>query len=73
VIQHSPDGELRIEFREREDVTLETGELLVVPRGVAHRPVAEERTRILLFEPAETRNTGNVENERTQTDLERIG
>lgn len=65
-------GELRIEFREHEDVTLTDGEFLVVPRGVPHRPVAEVETHLLLFEPAETRNTGNVENERTRTDLERI-
>ena len=65
-------GELRIEFREHEDVTLDEGELLIVPRGIEHRPIAEEETRILLFEPAETRNTGNVENERTRTDPERI-
>lgn len=66
------EGELRLEFRDREDVTLGAGELFVVPRGVEHRPVAEEETHLLLFEPAETRNTGNVANERTRTDLERI-
>ncbi|WP_435334455.1 cupin domain-containing protein [Haloarchaeobius sp. TZWWS8] len=58
-------GELRIEFRDRDDVTLEPGELLVVPAGVEHRPVAPVETELLLFEPAETRNTGNVENELT--------
>ena len=55
-------GRLRIDFRDR-SVTLAPGELLVVPRGVEHRPVAEEETEILLFEPAATRNTGNVEHE----------
>ena len=58
-------GELVVEFRDRPDVTLATGELLVVPAGVEHRPVAEDECELLLFEPAETRNTGNVEDERT--------
>ena len=52
-------GQLRIEFRDR-TVELQEGELLVVPRGVEHRPVAEKEAEILLFEPAATRNTGNV-------------
>ena len=52
-------GRLRIEFRDRA-VELEEGEFLVVPRGVEHRPVAEAEVEILLFEPAATRNTGNV-------------
>lgn len=56
-------GRLRIEFRDR-DVTLGPGELLVVPRGVEHRPAADEETCILLFEPAGVRNTGNVVDDR---------
>ena len=52
-------GSLRIDFRDRA-VSLGPGEMLVVPRGVEHRPVAEEETEILLFEPAATRNTGNL-------------
>jgi mannose-6-phosphate isomerase-like protein (cupin superfamily) len=43
----------------------EEGEFLIVPRGVEHRPVAEEEGHVLLFEPASTLNTGNVQNERT--------
>ena len=43
-----------------------------MPRGVEHRPVAEEEAHVLLFEPATTLNTGNVRGERTVTDLERI-
>jgi mannose-6-phosphate isomerase-like protein (cupin superfamily) len=66
------DGRLRIEFRDRDDVTLEAGELLVVPRGTEHRPVAESEANILLFEPAGTRNTGDVENELTREELERV-
>jgi len=65
-------GELRIEFREREDAVLGEGELLVVPAGVEHRPVAESEVEVLLFEPTETRNTGDVESEETEEELERI-
>ena len=57
-------GTLTIEFRDRA-VTLREGELCVVPRGVEHRPVAEKEVEVMLFEPASTLNTGNVENERT--------
>jgi len=66
------EGRLRIEFRDRDDVTLEAGELLVVPRGTEHRPVAEPEAHMLLFEPAGTRNTGDVENELTREELERV-
>jgi mannose-6-phosphate isomerase-like protein (cupin superfamily) len=64
-------GRFRMEFRDRE-VWLEEGELLVVPRGVEHRPVAEEEAHVLLFEPASTLNTGNIRNERTVDSPERI-
>ena len=57
-------GRLRMELRDG-DIILEEGEMLVVPRGVEHRPSAEEETHILLFEPSTTLNTGNVRNERT--------
>lgn len=53
------EGRLRIEFRDR-SITLDPGEFLIVPRGVEHRPVAEAEVSVLLFEPAATRNTGNV-------------
>jgi mannose-6-phosphate isomerase-like protein (cupin superfamily) len=62
-------GRFRMEFRDRQ-VWLEEGE--VVPRGVEHRPVAEEEAHVLLFEPASTLNTGNVRNERTLAKLDRI-
>ena len=64
-------GRFRMEFRDRQ-VWLEEGEFLIVPRGVEHRPVAEEEAHVLLFEPASTLNTGNVPSERTIRDLERI-
>lgn len=64
-------GRFRMELRDR-DIWLEAGEFLVVPRGVEHRPVAEEEVEVLLFEPASTLNTGNVENDRTVHELRRI-
>jgi mannose-6-phosphate isomerase-like protein (cupin superfamily) len=64
-------GRFRMEFRDR-SVWLEEGEFLVVPRGVEHRPVADEEAHVLLFEPASTLNTGNVRTERTVEVLERI-
>jgi mannose-6-phosphate isomerase-like protein (cupin superfamily) len=64
-------GRFRMEFRDR-DIWLEEGEFLIVPRGVEHRPVADEEAHVLLFEPASTLNTGNVRNERTLANLERI-
>jgi mannose-6-phosphate isomerase-like protein (cupin superfamily) len=58
-------GRLRIEFPDRpdEDAVLEAGELIVVPRGVDHRPVAEPEAEILLFEPSGTENTGDTGSE----------
>ncbi len=51
-------GSFTMHFRDRE-VELHEGELIIVPRGVDHRPEAQEETRVLLFEPASTVNTGN--------------
>lgn len=64
-------GRFRMEFRDRH-VWVEEGEILIVPCGVEHRPVAEEEVHVLLFEPATTLNTGNVQNERTLGRLEKI-
>ncbi len=63
-------GRLRVDFRDRR-VWVEEGEFIIVPRGVEHRPVAEEEVHVMLFEPATTLNTGNVRNELTATE-ERI-
>ena len=52
-------GRFRVEFRDRA-VELEPGEFLIVPRGVEHRTVAEEEAEVVVFEPAATRNTGDV-------------
>ena len=65
-------GKLRLKFRDGEAVVSE-GELIVVPRGVEHLPVAEtDETWIMMFEPASTLNTGNVTSERTVAELERL-
>ena len=64
-------GQIRIDFRDR-SVTIGEGEFLIVPRGVEHRPVADEEAWVLLFEPAATLNTGNVENELTLHQLHRL-
>src|SRR5215211_1223382 len=64
-------GRFRMEFRDRH-VWLEEGEILVVPRGVEHRPVAEEEAHVLLFEPATTLNTGDVRDDRTIAHPDRI-
>jgi mannose-6-phosphate isomerase-like protein (cupin superfamily) len=69
-------GRFRMEFRDQHERTtrewIEEGEFIVVPRGVEHRPVAEEECWVILFEPATTLNTGNVENERTVHELKHV-
>ena len=65
------DGRFRMDFRDRE-VWLEPGEMIVVPRGVEHRPVADEEVHVLLFEPASTLNTGNRVDHRTVAQLDRL-
>ena len=57
--------------REREEVVRQ-GEFIIVPRGVEHRPAADEEVHLMLLEPKTTLNTGNVRNERTRDELERI-
>ncbi len=57
---------------EDEDITVEEGEFIIIPKGVEHMPVAEEETHVLLFEPRSTLNTGNVKNERTVPRLDRL-
>ena len=66
------EGRLTLRLRDR-DVRLGPGELFVVPRGTEHQPVVEEGVcHVMLFEPASTLNTGNIENERTLRDLPRL-
>lgn len=64
-------GSFVMEFRDRR-VEVGAGQFVVVPRGVEHRPVAAEEVEVILFEPATTLNTGNVENERTVRELKRV-
>ena len=65
-------GRFRMDFRDRSE-WIEEGEFVIVPRGVEHRPVAEDEASVLLFEPASTLNTGDVIDARlTQRELERL-
>lgn len=64
-------GRFRMELRDRQ-IWLEEGEFLIVPRGVEHRPVADQEVCVLLFEPANTLNTGNVQDALTTERLEFI-
>jgi mannose-6-phosphate isomerase-like protein (cupin superfamily) len=64
-------GHLLIKLRDR-DIHLKEGEFVVIPKGVEHLPIAEEEVHVLLLEPKSTLNTGDVQNERTVTDLEWI-
>lgn len=64
-------GTLKMRFRDR-DAVVHEGEFLIVPHGVEHQPVADEEVHLILLEPKTTLNTGNVTNERTVRELERI-
>ena len=64
-------GRFDMQFRDRV-VSLDEGELIIVPRGIEHRPVAKSEAHVLLFEPKTTLNTGDVRNERTIEKLDRI-
>jgi mannose-6-phosphate isomerase-like protein (cupin superfamily) len=64
-------GSFDMQLRDR-TITVNEGEFLVMPRGVEHRPVATEEVEIMLFEPATTLNTGNVENELTRKKLGKV-
>jgi mannose-6-phosphate isomerase-like protein (cupin superfamily) len=65
------NGRFRMELRDR-TIELGPGEMLIVPRGVEHRPVSDGEVSVLLFEPAGTLNTGNVRGERTVEQPETI-
>lgn len=64
-------GQLTIRFRDK-DIHLDEGEFLIIPKGVEHMPVAEEEAHVMLVEAKTTLNTGDVVNERTVNELERI-
>ena len=68
-------GRFRMEYREDgsdKSVWLEQGEMIIVPRGLDHRPVADEECHVLLFEPVSTLNTGNTESELTKHTLSHV-
>ena len=68
-------GRFRMDYRDHDSERaewIEPGEFIIVPRGVEHRPFAEAECEVLLFEPASTLNTGNVEDEFTRKELETI-
>jgi len=64
-------GEFNMEFRDK-TILLKENEFLIVPKGVEHRPVAENEVSILLFEPATTLNTGNIKSDLTKENLDKI-
>ncbi len=64
-------GSLLIKLRDR-DIFLEAGEFVIIPKGIEHLPIADEEAHVLLLEPKTTMNTGNVRDEKTIADLERI-
>lgn len=64
-------GRLLIKLRDQ-DILLEEGEFVIIPRGIDHLPIAEEEAHVLLLEPKTTLNTGNTQNERTVINLEHI-
>lgn len=64
-------GSLLMKLRDRE-IRVEEGEFVIVPRGVEHLPIAEDEVHVLLLEPKSTLNTGDVVNERTVAELDRI-
>ena len=65
------EGRLVIQLRDRE-IVLDPGEFVIIPRGIEHKPVADEEVHVLLFEPASTLNTGTLRNERTVEQLDWI-
>jgi mannose-6-phosphate isomerase-like protein (cupin superfamily) len=69
-------GMLRLEYRDpngaEQSIVLDEGEMLIVPRGTEHRPVAPTEAHVLLFEPASTLNTGNVVSDRTVSAPDRL-
>jgi mannose-6-phosphate isomerase-like protein (cupin superfamily) len=64
-------GSFSMELRDR-NIVVNEGEFLVVPKGVEHRPVAKKEVWVMLFEPAATLNTGNVIDEKTKSELQKI-
>jgi len=57
---------------EEQEIRVLPGEFLIVPQGVEHLPIADEEVHVMLVEPKTTLNTGNVRNERTRAELDRL-
>lgn len=64
-------GVLKIEFRDRK-VTLKEGEMLIIPKGVEHKPIAQKEVWVLLFEPSDIKHTGEIEHKLTKKYFEKI-
>ena len=64
-------GSLKIEFRDK-SITLNEGEMLIIPKGVEHKPIANEEVWVLLFEPTNIKHTGEVQHELTKEKFDRI-
>jgi mannose-6-phosphate isomerase-like protein (cupin superfamily) len=64
-------GNLKIALPEQE-ISLDEGEFFIVPRGIEHKPIADEEVWVMMFEPTGTLNTGNVRSELTKEELESI-
>jgi len=64
-------GSFRMELLEG-NVELNEGDMIIIPKGVEHRPVADKEAWVMMFEPASTLNTGNIVNEKTITELQSI-
>jgi len=64
-------GSLKIEFRDKM-ITLHEGDMLIIPKGVEHKPIAKEEVWVLLFEPSNIKHTGDVEHELTKEKFEKI-
>jgi len=64
-------GTLKIEFRDKM-VTLNEGEMLIIPKGIEHKPIADEEVWVLLFEPSNIKHTGDVKHELTKENYEKI-
>ncbi len=68
-------GEMSMKVREdgaEREIMVRPGEFIIIPRGIEHLPSAAEETQVMLLEPKTTLNTGNLENERTVAELQRI-
>ena len=64
-------GTLKIQFSDK-TIELNKGEILIIPKGVEHKPIAEEEVWLLLFEPNSTKHTGNIKSDITINKFEKI-